>query len=64
MMDAMFTRNAWAQAAPKRYVVLFAGQSLGRDNAGKLTDIVPEGTGTAFNLRPCMAPLAVVAAIV
>jgi hypothetical protein len=59
MMEVMFTKNAWAQAAsPKRYVVLFAGQSLGRDNSGKLTDIVPDGSGTNFTLRACMAPLA------
>src|SRR5215207_5910890 len=56
-LEAMLTRRAHAQAAPRRYVVCFAGMSLGRDNAGKLTDIVPDAAGTDFAFKPPMAPL-------
>src|SRR6185436_19293906 len=44
--------------APRRYIVCFAGMSLGRDNAGKLTDIVPDRVGTGFDLKPPLQPLA------
>jgi hypothetical protein len=57
-LEAMLPRRASAATAPMRYVVCFAGMSLGRDNAGKLTDIVPDGSGAAFTLRSPMAPLA------
>jgi hypothetical protein len=58
LLEAMLPRRASAQGAiPKRYVLCFAGMSLGRDNTGKLTDIVPDGVGTTFNLRKPMAPL-------
>jgi Protein of unknown function (DUF1552) len=56
-LEAMAPRNAWAQTAPKRFVLCFAGMSLGRDNTGKLTDIVPEGTGTNFTFRSPMQAL-------
>jgi hypothetical protein len=54
----MLGRRAHAQAAPRRYVVCFAGMSLGRDNAGRLTDVVPDVVGTGFTFKPPMAPLA------
>jgi hypothetical protein len=57
-LEVMSPRAAFAQTAPRRYVVCFAGMSLGRDNAGRLEDIVPEGLGTSFQLRPPMQPLA------
>jgi hypothetical protein len=56
-LEIMLSRRAQAQAAPRRYVVCFAGMSLGRDNAGKLTDIIPDATGTAFAFKPPMEPL-------
>src|SRR5262245_35173424 len=56
-LEAMSPRAAFAQTAPKRYVVCFAGMSLGRDNAGRLEDIVPQGAGTDFQFRMPMAPL-------
>jgi hypothetical protein len=56
-LEVMLSRRASAQAAPRRYVVGFAGMSLGRDNAGKLTDIIPDATGTAFDFKPPMEPL-------
>lgn len=56
-LEAMLPRKAYAQAAPKRYVVCFAGMSLGRDNAGKLTDIIPDVAGANFDLKPPLAPL-------
>ncbi len=57
-LEAMSPRAAFAQTAPRRYIVCFAGMSLGRDNAGRLEDIVPSGTGTSFQLRSPMMPLA------
>lgn len=57
-LEAMAPRRAWAQAAPKRYVLCFAGMSLGRDNTGKLTDIVPDAVGAGFTFKPPMMPLA------
>jgi hypothetical protein len=57
-LEAMIGRHAHAQAvAPKRFVICFAGMSLGRDNTGKLTDIVPDGSGANFTLRAPMQPL-------
>jgi hypothetical protein len=57
-LELMFPRGVTAQTAPKRYIVCFAGMSLGRDNAGKLTDIVPDRVGTGFDLKPPLMPLA------
>ncbi len=57
-LEAMAPRYAFAQAAPKRFVLCFAGMSLGRDNTGKLSDIVPDGTGTSFTFKPPMQALA------
>jgi hypothetical protein len=57
-LEAMLPRFASAQAAPRRYVVCFAGMSLGRDNSGKLTDIVPDKVGAGFDLKVPLAPLA------
>ena len=57
-LEAMLPRHASAQTAPRRYVVCFAGMSLGRDNAGKLTDIVPDRVGAGFDLKLPLAPLA------
>jgi hypothetical protein len=57
-LEAMSPRAAFAQTAPKRYVVCFAGMSLGRDNAGRLEDIVPEGVGADFQFRTPMQALA------
>jgi hypothetical protein len=56
-LEAMFPRGVSAQAAPRRYVVCFAGMSLGRDNAGKLTDIVPDRVGAGFDLKLPLKPL-------
>jgi Protein of unknown function (DUF1552) len=56
-LEAMLPRHASAQTAPRRYVVCFAGMSLGRDNAGKLTDIVPDRLGAGFDLKVPLAPL-------
>lgn len=57
-LEAMLPRHASAQpSAPKRYVVCFGGMSLGRDNAGKLTDIVPDVVGANFDLKPPLQPL-------
>jgi hypothetical protein len=47
-----------APAPPKRYVVCFAGMSLGRDNTGKLSDIVPDKLGADYDLKVPLAPLA------
>jgi hypothetical protein len=57
-LEAMLPRHASAQTSPRRYVVCFAGMSLGRDNAGKLTDIVPDKLGAGFDLKTPLAPLA------
>src|SRR3954471_399409 len=57
-LEAMFPRGVSAQTAPRRYIVCFAGMSLGRDNAGKLTDIVPDNVGPAFALKVPLKPLA------
>jgi hypothetical protein len=57
-LELMFPRGVTAQTAVKRYIVCFAGMSLGRDNAGKLTDIVPDRVGTGFDLKTPLAPLA------
>ncbi len=58
-LEAMLPRRAVAQmAVPKRYVVCFAGMSLGRDNAGKLSDIVPDIVGAGYDLKTPLAPLA------
>jgi hypothetical protein len=57
-LESMSPRAAWAQAAPKRIVVCFAGMSLGRDNAGRLEDIVPDALGAGFQFKPPMQPLA------
>ena len=57
LLEAMMPKRAWAQTAPKRFVVCFAGMSLGRDNAGRLTDIVPDAPGAGFSFKPPMEPL-------
>src|SRR5438093_11445508 len=57
-LELMFPRGVSAQTVPKRYIVCFGGMSLGRDNAGKLTDIVPDKVGTGFDLKTPLAPLA------
>jgi hypothetical protein len=57
-LELMFPKSVTAQTAPRRYIVCFAGMSLGRDNAGKLTDIVPDRVGTGFDLKPPLMPLA------
>jgi hypothetical protein len=57
MLEAMFARQAFAQTAPKRFVVCFAGMSLGRDNAGRLEDIVPDAVGAGFAFKPPMQAL-------
>jgi hypothetical protein len=57
LLEAMFPRRAWAAEAPKRYVVCFAGMSLGRDNAGKLSDLIPDATGAGFAFKPPMQAL-------
>jgi hypothetical protein len=57
VLEAMLPRRAAAQAAPKRYVVSFAGMSIGRDNAGKLTDIYPDRVGADYDLKLPLAPL-------
>src|SRR5207245_1647690 len=51
-------RLAAAPAPPRRYVVCFAGMSLGRDNTGKLSDIVPDRIGADYDLKLPLAPLA------
>src|SRR5688500_1838781 len=58
LLEAMFPRQAFAQSAPKRIVICFAGMSLGRDNAGRLEDIVPDAVGTGFTFKPPMQALA------
>src|SRR5687767_10526466 len=57
MLEAMFARQAFAQTAPKRFVVCFAGMSLGRDNAGRLDQIVPDAAGPGFAFKPPMQAL-------
>jgi len=57
-LELMFPRGVTAQTAPRRYIVCFAGMSLGRDNAGKLTDIVPDRVGAGFDLKPPLQALA------
>jgi hypothetical protein len=59
-LEAMFPRGVSAQTAPRRYIVCFAGMSLGRDNAGKLSDIIPDKAGAGFDLKPPLAPLAAI----
>jgi hypothetical protein len=57
-LEAMLPRTAQAQTtAPKRFVLCFAGMSLGRDNTGRLTDIVPDAVGTGFAFKPPMQAL-------
>jgi hypothetical protein len=57
-LEVMLPRQASAQTtAPKRFVLCFAGMSLGRDNTGRLTDIVPDATGTGFAFKPPMMAL-------
>jgi hypothetical protein len=56
-LEVMLPRRAHAQAAPRRYVVCFAGMSLGRDNAGRLSDIVPDIAGANFDLKMPLLPL-------
>jgi hypothetical protein len=50
-------RTALAQTAPRRFVVAFAGMSLGRDNTGKLGDILPDVVGPGYDLKPPLQPL-------
>src|SRR5437867_2687874 len=58
-LEAMLPRRlAAAPAPPRRYVVCFAGMSLGRDNTGKLSDIVPDRIGADYDLKVPLAPLA------
>src|SRR5262245_28020856 len=61
-LDVMRPRRASAQATPRRYVVCFAGMSLGRDNAGPIHDllaqIVPTTLGAGYNLPLALMPLA------
>jgi hypothetical protein len=56
-LEAMLSGRAHAQAAPRRFVICFAGMSLGRDNAGRLTDIIPDAVGPGFAFKPPMAAL-------
>lgn len=44
-------------AAPKRYLVVFDGQSLGADNDPLHSDFVPNTIGAGFDLKSALAPL-------
>ncbi len=51
-------RPAWAQTAtPKRYLVVFDGQSLGGDDDTLLSDFVPDAVGAGYDLKTALAPL-------
>jgi hypothetical protein len=52
-------RRGWAQtaASPKRYLVIFDGQSLGGDDDTLLSDFIPDRTGAAYDLKTALAPL-------
>ena len=55
MLDA---RPAAAQtAAPKRYLVVFDGQSLGGDDDPLLSAFVPDTVGAGYDLKTGLAPL-------
>lgn len=51
-------RRATAQtAAPKRYLVVFDGQSLGGDDDPLLSAFVPDAVGPGYDLKTALAPL-------
>ena len=56
MLDSGSAR-AQAAAAPKRYLVVFDGQSLGGDDDTLLSDFIPDRTGAGYDLKAPPAPL-------
>lgn len=55
-LEIMGAGRAFAQAAPKRFVVSFGGISTGAD--GTDDDLcVPDGTGPGYEVRPALSPL-------
>ena len=59
LLEAMLDANpALAQsAAAKRYLVFFAGQSMGADGDTRHNDFVPNTVGADYDLKSAVAPL-------
>ena len=59
LLEAMLDAGpARAQtAAPKRFLVVFDGQSLGGDDDTLLSDFIPARTGAGYDLKTALAPL-------
>ena len=61
LLEAMVDASpAAAQAAlpPRRYAVMFDGQSLGADGDPRSNDFVPDVIGSNYDLKSALAPLA------
>jgi len=60
LLEAMLDgRRGLAQtaAAPRRYLVVFDGQSLGGDDDPLLSQFVPDTVGPSYDLKTALAPL-------
>lgn len=60
LLEIMHDTKAFAQIAatpPKRYLVMFDGQSLGADNDPRHNDYVPNTVGRNYDLKSALAPL-------
>ncbi len=60
LLELMLDTKAFAQTAPnppKRYLVLFNGQSMGADNDTRHNDYVPNTVGRNYDLKSALAPL-------
>ena len=49
--------RAQTATAPKRYLVVFDGQSLGGDDDTLLSEFIPETVGAGYDLKTALAPL-------
>lgn len=59
LLEAMLDGKAWAQAAPpKRYLLGFAGCSLGGYDGSIAQTFVPSTVGAGYDLKPALANLA------
>jgi len=64
LLEAMLDNKAWAQAAaPKRYLLGFAGCSLGGYDGNINQTFVPTTVGANYDLKPALANLAPVKAL-
>jgi hypothetical protein len=58
LLERMLDGRAFAQTAPpKRYIVVFDGQSLGGDGDPLHNDFVPNTVGRNYDLKSALAPL-------